>query len=75
MEGVVDELTDGLDSTERLILLMHWGDRCSVDEIADVLAVDLRAVSSVIDRLRARATHALVLSLSSHPARSPDPLH
>lgn len=75
MEGANQAFINGLQGTERLILLMHWGDHCTVDEVACVLRLDPRAVRTSIESLRERAMQMMALSPSSFPARSPGPLH
>lgn len=70
----MEHAIDGMSATERLILLMRWGDACTVDEMARVLQIDRAVVLDTISRVRRIAADALALSSSSCPARSPDPL-
>lgn len=55
MEGDVHGIIDALDTTDRLILLMHWGDGCTVAEITAILDIDARAVAASLERVRSAA--------------------
>lgn len=59
MEGA-DDFTDGLEITDRLILLMRWGDDCAVEEIARVLEIGCAEVERSMARLLDRAKNALI---------------
>lgn len=51
MEGDVHEFIVSLDTTDRLVLLLHWGDGCTADEIAQILEIDGEAVDASMARL------------------------
>jgi len=55
MEGDVQDFTDSLDTTDRLVLLLHWGDGCTTVEISQILELDGAAVDASMARLRALA--------------------
>lgn len=70
MEGDVQEFTDSLDTTDRLVLLLHWGDGCTTAEISQILEIDGDAVSASMARLRALARTQLRSRTHAEPAVS-----
>ncbi|MBX3354695.1 MAG: sigma-70 family RNA polymerase sigma factor [Phycisphaeraceae bacterium] len=70
MLSTIAELTE----TERLVLIMHWGDRCTIDEMASVLARDRGEISAIVHRVREIVSEAVALTPSICPAGSPDQL-
>lgn len=55
MEGDVQDFIVSLDTTDRLVLLLHWGDGCTAAEISQILEIEGAAVDASMSRLRARA--------------------
>ncbi len=67
MDGDSLELIRRLDTTDRLVLMLHWADGCTAHEISRLLSMDLRRVIGTIERIRALASESLAVTTTTGP--------
>lgn len=75
MDGELPDFIQTLDATDRLVLLLHWADRCTVPEMQDILGLDRRRIVASLDRIRGLAADGLALNSTTIQAATPDRLH
>lgn len=75
MDGEVPDFTHTLEGFDRLVLMLHWADRCTIAEMERILGTERHCILDSMNRIRNRAIDALPVSLSTLPAVSRDHRH